>query len=787
MPVFGKLLSFNEFIKTHNVEIPRIQRDYTYGAGTEKTEKVIDKLLSDIYSALADNKQLILDFVYGSKNYKTDYEPLDGQQRITTLFLLHLFAAWKSKVSPGNILFRYATRDNTSAFCSALTNGTFKYYSEAGKVTEQITDCSFFLPSFNDDPSILSMLTVLNKIEDKFSAMAELSDGHSLWDKLTADDCPVLFYCLDFGEFGEFKLSNDLYIKMNSRGKTLTDYEIFKSQIEKYIHKNLDDKDMMYKFANLFDNDFTDLVWNEQGRDKNKIDNSFIWLFRNILTILNYKRGILSPVEQYSFIGDYLKGVPYTVNKKVFTWELDKEDIEFILDFLGVFSKIHKLYKLTDLTRGSANDQLWGNLLYSAKDEILGRESTDEFELIRTFKTNVNVFRTACEQGLTHAEVIMLYGQYYAFKHNPLISLEKKSIREWQSKLNPFRHLRNLLETSNNELRPENIYTMLLETKKILDGSISSLTLEENAFNKTQFLEELEKAKNSDRWTTLYSYENHDIPRGALSLFCPKEQFDIKDDECYGVIKRRLETFAIIFNKNAFNNDRQIRAELLSIYDYSQKTASDVKHGRDNRMLGRQYGSWREMFLKSDYYHQTAIMTAIDQYKGNGVPNILPLDTRDWRYYATQKDYYNRIYFSYSAPGYGYVFFIDATNKPLECYLLQSTSSYDDNVMWKLLNRVLWENLWHKRFSQQEQQSCRLRDRKYWQGIDCKDFVIDADNDGWRIYSESQLPVMIGLKQKGYLIKDNLVLVPYNADYIEFGIKIYDDIHDIYKELFNHN
>lgn len=439
---------------------------------------------------------------------------------------------------------------------------------------------------------------------------------------------------------------------------------------------------------------------------------------------------------------------------------------------------------MTDLTKGSANDQLWGNLLYSTKDEIPGRASTGEVELIRTFKTDVNVFKTACGQGLTHAEVLMLYGQYYAFKNNPLISLEEEAIKKWQYKLNPFRHLRNLLETSNNELRPENIYTMLLETEKILDGNITSISLEENAFNKTQFLEEFNKAKNADRWVSLYSYENHDILRGALSLFCPKEQFNIKDDECYGIIKRRLETFAVIFNKNAFNNDRQIRAELLSIHDYSQKTTSDVKHGRDNRMLGRQYGSWREMFLKSDYYHQTSIMAAIDQYKGNGTPNILPLDTRDWRYYATQKDYYNRIYFSYSAPGYGYVFFIDAQNKPLECYLLQSTSSYDDNVMWKLLNRVLWENLWHKRFTQQEQQSFRLRDRKYWQGIDCQKYVIDADNEGWRIYSDYQSSIMSELAAKGYETDGNLIIAPVGVDYIEFGLKVYDDIKSFPEELF---
>ena len=91
MPTIGTLITFSDFIRDHNVEIPRIQRDYTYGSGTPKTEEVVDKLLSDIFSALNDpDEELILDFVYGCKDEKSNFEPLDGQQRLTTLFLLAL-------------------------------------------------------------------------------------------------------------------------------------------------------------------------------------------------------------------------------------------------------------------------------------------------------------------------------------------------------------------------------------------------------------------------------------------------------------------------------------------------------------------------------------------------------------------------------------------------------------------------------------------------------------------------------------------------------------------------
>ena len=69
MDKIGKLYTYSEFIQEHHIEIPRIQRDYTYGSNTRKTNEVLNNLLSDIYNALFnDGSEIILDFVYGSTN-----------------------------------------------------------------------------------------------------------------------------------------------------------------------------------------------------------------------------------------------------------------------------------------------------------------------------------------------------------------------------------------------------------------------------------------------------------------------------------------------------------------------------------------------------------------------------------------------------------------------------------------------------------------------------------------------------------------------------------------------
>lgn len=92
----GYKTTFWELVSKQSISIPTLQRDYIYGAGTEKTETVLSNMLSTFKTALDsvtqdpnDRKEETLDFVYGSDSIAKDFMPLDGQQRLTTLFLLH--------------------------------------------------------------------------------------------------------------------------------------------------------------------------------------------------------------------------------------------------------------------------------------------------------------------------------------------------------------------------------------------------------------------------------------------------------------------------------------------------------------------------------------------------------------------------------------------------------------------------------------------------------------------------------------------------------------------------
>ena len=80
-----------ELFNEYDVEVPIIQRDYAQGRQDDHAKMVRSNLLNDIKLAISGKTQpLDLNFVYG-KAEENKFIPIDGQQRLTTLFLLHLF------------------------------------------------------------------------------------------------------------------------------------------------------------------------------------------------------------------------------------------------------------------------------------------------------------------------------------------------------------------------------------------------------------------------------------------------------------------------------------------------------------------------------------------------------------------------------------------------------------------------------------------------------------------------------------------------------------------------
>lgn len=224
----GKITNFWELLKEHKIEIPIIQRDYAQGR--KDKEEIRDNFLNALFQSINTDTPIQLDFIYGSIEDDAS-QPLDGQQRLTTLFLLHWYAAVKCQLldtANMDILkkFSYETRISSREFCNTLVSNPV-HISKTMDLSSQIVDSAWFFLSWKKDPTIDAMLRTLNDIHKYFF------DVENLWEKLTSEDSLISFYHIELEDIG---LTDDLYIKMNARGRLLSNFENFKASFQKRIN-----------------------------------------------------------------------------------------------------------------------------------------------------------------------------------------------------------------------------------------------------------------------------------------------------------------------------------------------------------------------------------------------------------------------------------------------------------------------------------------------------------------------------------------------------------------------
>ena len=172
----GKTLSFLELLNDYNIEIPIIQRDYAQGRKDKK--EIRQNFLNAIKEALVNEIPIKLDFIYGS-NTTNSFQPLDGQQRLTTLFLLYWYAANRcsennNTIRPKLLKFSYETRISSREFCQALINDSISIADDVEPLSEKIIDSNWFFLSWKKDPTIDSMLRTIDDIHRLFFGITNL-------------------------------------------------------------------------------------------------------------------------------------------------------------------------------------------------------------------------------------------------------------------------------------------------------------------------------------------------------------------------------------------------------------------------------------------------------------------------------------------------------------------------------------------------------------------------------------------------------------------------------------
>ena len=271
----------------YRVIVPGIQRHYVQGEDTPKAREVRKNFIKDIFAAFSDKKQMHLDFIYGPiRTEGTDaFIPVDGQQRLTTLWLLARyfteFLDEESRKTCLKILRKSVMKEFTcKRFCMALTDPQNKL--DDGKIPCE----TWFNPYWESDSTVAAMLGMLRTIseESKLKGLGRESAREFLRymaEKISFDLVTEQF-------------ADDIYMKMNARGMPVTRWETFKGKFASALGKGELQIDWQKRIEELSDLFFSTIVRTEADLP----DKPFLALLGRIIHYFICKEGNEKPTDE---------------------------------------------------------------------------------------------------------------------------------------------------------------------------------------------------------------------------------------------------------------------------------------------------------------------------------------------------------------------------------------------------------------------------------------------------------------------------------------------------------
>lgn len=543
-----------EPMQVKKIVIPMIQRDYAQGRMDPDVNRIRNRFLDALYRAVTE-EPVTLDFIYGDIDENGVMTPLDGQQRLTTLFLLYWYAAKKESVSETACRFlsnfSYETRYSARHFCTELLKFTPSFTRQ---ISTEIINQAWFPLDWKKDPTISSMLVMLDAINGRFRNV------QNLWKAL--ENKVITFYFLPIRDMG---LTDELYIKMNSRGKPLTLFEHFKAELERELRKV--DKALSEHIASKIDREWTDLLWQyrsggDGGPDDLITDDEFLRYFRLICDIICYQQGespqnysddVFSHLKRY-FSADALDARNHiALLEEYFDCWCQIPGYPTPLDFFTSFmSEKHEAGKILVDSRNPIN--IFADCLHSYGNRT-GR--------IRQFPLNRMV--------LIYAVITYLRNQ------------GKVTESEFRRRL---RIVNNLIQNSEDAISDRTDRNRIPAILEQIDAIILTGRIDDtlgNNFNPSQLQEEKEKieylARHPEDAELLFRLEDHPMLRGQI-----------------GIVGLEYLNFTDRFESLFQCKWDKIDCALIALGNYSQKERNRSHY--QFASSGMQF-AWNELFHRS--------------------------------------------------------------------------------------------------------------------------------------------------------------------------------------------
>lgn len=362
----SSIYSFKRILNEYLIYVPSFQRNYIQGSDEFKDKR--DRLLDDIFESLKSRKVIDLGFVYGrsEESYKGRlFYPYDGQQRLTTLYFLYLMLYFRNRKKESIMGLKgklsYQTRQSTDRFINSFIDWIYNsmkneydlFWNPNNKSSAfiQMQDW-FFDYDWKYDVSIKNILFLIDTLKIRILNLENeiaIDEIINLIDD-KEDDNPFKFIFIHIDDIIQ---NDELYIKINARGKALSHFENLKSDINN-LWMNED-------YKSKLDGAWTEYVWKESSKDSNsgtieeRFDSDFYNSFKNIF-YLNYLSNIEKPLTP-AFINEIKNEWDNVFNKGKINkdWE-NKASCDVISYFFDAVS--HPNYLFEKQAYG------YGNLLF---------------------------------------------------------------------------------------------------------------------------------------------------------------------------------------------------------------------------------------------------------------------------------------------------------------------------------------------------------------------------------------------------------------------------------------
>ena len=522
------LLNFlkSEYSDAISFEIPIIQRDYAQGRSDERSKEIRKTFLGSLIAAVENypQKNIELDFVYGKRNKNKVYL-LDGQQRITTLYLLHWYLAQRLQkpLLLKDVALSYRVRQYADEFTQKISDKSTQIDFTSSIPSQAICNCTWFFDAWKHDPTVKGMLNTLDTIHELLKDK-KISEEH-YWQPLEEE--AVTFYWLDLEEH---QLTDELYLKMNARGKQLSNFENFKASLVKHItdndwEKNTPEED---SFSFKMDTIYTDLFWEYRGK-MNVIDYEVTNFFAG-MAMIGYAIKENSVAQQKRI--QELFNNPLSVRVEDF----EESDFERLTSYLDFYSAVEKISIETELWKYYNTDNKRGLFEEFIKDENKGTEKKYD--------------------GATYPQRVLFYALSKLFME----AKNKNNISE-----DFIRVVRNIVENATIDSAQTfvgaiKLMSELLEGVQDIYWYLSKTAIQSN-FASYQVTQEKQKAErivaNTEWKDIIWEAEDHPMFKGDIGFLLLETEDDLP------LFKKRYEVAKEMFEEKGVKGKYRENALLI--------------------------------------------------------------------------------------------------------------------------------------------------------------------------------------------------------------------------------